>query len=176
MVVAAIDWMNPADTAWQWFNLVVGAVGLLMGVVSAWQSILAARRAKDATDAARDARNAAMQLARHDRLQELQMEFQDLQLLIDTPRLLAAKCTRLRAAVVGYKTEAAKALDERSLERLDIAREQLQDMSETAFNTKKLTDDNRSVRLQLAFGEIAEALSFVSATLGRELTERKHGN
>ena len=172
MVVAAIDWMKPDDPAWQWINLTFGVVGLLLGVVSAWQSTLAARRAKAATLAAREARNAAMQLARHDRLQELQMEFQDLQLLVDTPSLLAAKCHRLRALVVGFKTEAVRILDEYSLERLDIAREQLMDMSKTAFNTT-LKAENRLVRLQSAFGEIAEALSIVAATLGRELTEQK---
>ncbi len=103
------------------------------------------------------------------------MEFQDLQLLVDTPHLLAAKCNRLRAAVVGFKTEAVKILDENSLERLDIAREQLEAMYKTAFNTT-LKDENRSVRLQMAFGTIAEALSIVAATLGRELTEQSNDN
>ena len=171
MCAAVIEWANPSSSLWQWVNLVVGFLGLGL----TW---IAASRAKAAKTAAQDARKSATMLARHDRFQELQLEFQDLQLLVSnnsSAELLAAKCSRLVSATMRFKTEATAELGDASRENLDIIREQLRELSITVFNPK-IVEATRRARFQIALDAMAGAIGVVVANLGRALSENNNVN
>ena len=171
MFVAVIDWTDPSSSPWQWINLTVGFLGLVL----TW---IAASRAKAAKTAAQAARKSASMLARHDRFQELQLEFQDLQLLVSnnsSAELLGTKCSRLVSATMRFKTEATAELGDASRENLDIIREQLREMGNTVFNPK-IAEGTRRARFQIALDAMAGAIGVVAANLGRALLENQNDN
>ena len=171
MFVAVIDWTDPSSSPWQWVNLTVGFFGLAL----TW---IAASRAKAAKTAAQEARKSASMLARHDRFQDLQLEFQDLHLLVSNnsfPELLATKGSRLISAVIRFKTDAGENLSAENRKNLDMIREQLRAMNSTIFNLK-IVEGTRRMRFQVALDEIAEAIGFIGANLGRALSENRNDN
>ena len=153
----------------QWLGLAATLFGAGLAAGSFYCAKLAARRAKAAGDKAELARQAATRLGRIAQLGDLIADMQELQTMLartDFPAI-AGKANLLRGRIVRFKTEAYNELREEESEKLDLAREQLQTMAEYAA-TGKASQENKTGRLQIAYGNAYEAMNAVVAIHGQK--------
>lgn len=154
---------NAIPNAWQWFGLFATCLGTVMAI---W----AALSAKGANQQAREAKDAAIKIGSVLQLSDLLLDMQELQTMLarEDFEAIGAKTSTLRGRIVRFKQESYNRIAAEALEQLDLARDQLQSITQTAANNK-LKTENRSGRIQRAFAEVAEALNFVFALQQRSL-------
>jgi len=143
----------------------LGFAGTILGTglagLSLLWAILAARRALDASQQAKEAKHAAIRLGRIARLEDLMADMQELETMSAEAdfHAVARKADRLRGRVARFKEEAYTVLtgDERA--SLDLAREQLKIIQQSALG--KAAKENKRARIQKGYGEAYEAVNRV---------------
>ena len=171
-----VVWSDPSCSTWQWINIAIGVIGFLITCFSMWMSWLAAGRALDASRAADEARNAARNLAKHDRLQDLKRDFEELHHLVDLPIPLSIKCNRLKDTIVALKVESAAHLNDQAMEELSLLLLQLSELATAAINATEVNSKTRQLRLSKVFSSMAESLSLVVTTFGLRIMEVENAN
>ena len=140
----------------------LGLVGTFAGTAFA---LWAALSDKSAKKQAEEAKQAAIRLGRVLQLTDLLADMQELQLMLARMdfQALAAKSSHLRGRIVRFKTEAYNLLKPEAAESLDLARDQMESISNAATQVGNIRDETRIYRIQVALGHANESLNAVFA-------------
>lgn len=174
MIEPELTISNPAHALWRWLDFGFGFFGLLLGLLSIWQSHRAAVHAKGAESAAKEAEraasgawDAAMNFARHDRVLEIEQSFGELHQFSDLSVLLSLRCIRLRVMIAQFKEEGIDILGGDCLAALDTMREQLSAVM-VAANNPRLTSGKAS-RIAVGLAVASDALGLVKAKVSMKM-------
>jgi hypothetical protein len=154
------NWLtDPSSHAWQWANIAMGAVGLLVASFTYFQ-------AKSARRAAEDASRAATHISQEYQLTDLQEDLIELQQFVEVGVIsghVTTRLIRLRARLRELRQRVAPNEGrEAILENLDVANELLGSIAKEAVNPRTQT----ATKVERIVGSLGEAISAVSDAIG----------
>lgn len=150
---------------WQWAGLVATFAGTLFALWAALSAKRAGQRAEEAKDV-------AFRVGRVLQLSDLIDDLKEIQSMLARAEFqsIAAKASHLRGRVVRFRIEAYNELGNAERLSLATAREHLVIIGQEAVN-RRLADVTRVERIQVAFGNLVDALNRVFALLRADTME-----